>query len=197
MAQGVSPLKSAAVVLGAVKVLVGSVAGILLASDLLSADAKAVVGLVVGVLLAVTGAADVVVRQLQGEDPAHPAEPLRWSSPPETPASPPPSKPLGPAGSLALVACLGAALAAGGCGPAYIAPGTPAAVESACARLPEPIADWAAVAAPYLKTADAVRLETALDRIESSAPIVCSLVRLGLEMALEQQAQAAVNGAGD
>jgi hypothetical protein len=78
----VNPIKVGAVIVGGLKFTVGGVLAALIGSDVLSPEAKAVVGLIAAILLAVVGGADVIIRQLQGSNPDRPEPALKWTGRP-------------------------------------------------------------------------------------------------------------------
>lgn len=132
-----NPLKSAAVIIGGLVAIAGSVVAVLMGSDVLTPEAKGVVGLVAGIILAVLGGAQVIVRQLQGEDPEHPAEPLRWAGGKGN-------------GAAAVALALGAALALSACAGGQLHPDAAPYVEplvlacpAECAAVADDCGEWA------------------------------------------------------
>jgi len=140
-------------------------------------DPGQLLALISGVVQAVAGVLLLVWRVRKGLDPQSP-EPRIGGGVPG-----------GPVGVVLLIAggLLGL-LVAQSCGPAFLAPGTPSAVERGCLATVDAVEPWAEVAAPYLSTADAASLARALARIQSATPLVCGAIRLGLETAAERSA---------
>lgn len=135
------------------------------------------VGLLIGVdIMAGLGGLVAIVSALFAQSP------IGRSKSSKSPKLPP---------AAGLVLALGATLALGACGPSLIAPGTPPAVEAACIATLQAPRPWLEVARPYVPEADAIRATEALLDIEAAAPLVCGLIRAGLETAVRNAAPAA------